>query len=136
MLHFRCTVLESAWKSHAPWDAAQKYRMDADEWLGGPRARNPGRTLPPPPSAAASGWLASAMRRLESRHAPGIRQGMQDGDDEQLFGIGRPGAPHQSWDRPCCGSAIRRLRRPRRIWMIGTGSDSKRALRMLHGNAG
>jgi hypothetical protein len=80
-------------------------------------------------------WLASAMRRLESRHAPGIRQGMQDGDDEQLFGIGRRGAPHQSWDRPCCGSAIRRLRRPRRIGVIGTGSDSKRALRMLHGNA-
>ena len=34
-----------------------------------------------------------------------------------------------------CGSAIRRLRRPRRIWMIGAGSDSKRALGMLHWNA-
>src|ERR1039458_5118060 len=136
MLHFRCTVLESAWKSHAPWDAAQKYRMDADEWLVGPGPRIADRTFPASRSATASGWLASAMRRLESRHAPGIRQGMQDGDDEQLFGIGRRGAPHQSWDRPCCGSAIRRLRRPRRIWMIGTGLDSMHVLGMLHGNAG
>ena len=48
-----------------------------------------------------------------------------------LLGIGwPPAAPHQSWDRPCCGSATRRLRRPRRIGVIGTGLDSRRALRI------
>src|ERR1019366_5061462 len=48
-----------------------------------------------------------------------------------LLGIGwPPAAPHQSWDRPCCGSATRRLRRPRRIGVIGTGLDSRRVLRI------
>src|ERR1017187_7727900 len=45
------------------------------------------------------------------------------------------GVPHQNWDRPCCGSAIRRLRRPRRIWMIGgfdaRSRDAARERRMM-----
>ena len=49
---------------------------------------------------------------------------------------GAPAPPIRIGIARVCGSAIRRLRRPRRIWMIGAGLDSMHVLGMLHGNAG
>src|SRR5665647_1562878 len=70
-----CTILESAWKSHAPLDAAPECRMDADEWH---------RVLRPPPPESWAGpsvacrsavsslsgrseWLAPAAGRVDLR---------------------------------------------------------------------
>src|ERR1039458_2837007 len=41
MLYFRCTVLESAWKSHAPLDAAQDagWMLTSGSWAPGPESR-------------------------------------------------------------------------------------------------
>jgi hypothetical protein len=46
MLHCSTQSWNRPGNRNAPWDAAQKYRMDADEWLVGHLAKNRGPNLP------------------------------------------------------------------------------------------